>query len=98
MSLRLPTDEYAALRRTVLDRDGWKCRRCYYRQNLDCHHIIFRSEMGEDATWNLVTLCNECHAEIHDCKLYITAPAPNFVGEGGGADGKLLFLMEDLTC
>jgi hypothetical protein len=54
--------------------------------------------MGEDATWNLVTLCNECHAQIHDCKLYITAPAPNFVGEGGGADGKLLFLMEDLTC
>ena len=91
MSLRLPTEEYKALCRQVLDRDQWKCRKCGYRQNLHVHHIIFRSEMGEDVTWNLITLCSECHETVHRGEMFLLALEPNFVGEGGGADGKILF-------
>ena len=91
MSLRLPIDAYTLLSLKVFVRDGWKCRKCGYRQTLQCHHIIFRSKMGEDVTWNLVTLCSTCHDAIHSGKLYIIVPEENFVGEGGGADGKLLF-------
>ena len=91
MSLRLPSEEYAALCKQVLNRDGWKCRRCGLRNNLHVHHIIFRSEMGEDVSWNLITLCSNCHDRIHDYTLYILVAEGNFVGEGGGADGEVLF-------
>jgi hypothetical protein len=47
--------------------------------------------MGEDASWNLVTICNVCHDLIHAYELFIGVALPNFVGEGGGADGKLIF-------
>lgn len=80
-----------------MDRDGWKCRnpRCGMRNNLHVHHVIFRSEMGVDESWNLITICNECHDKIHVAgTLFILVAEGNFVGEGGGADGKLIFLEE----
>ena len=91
--LRLPRDAYKVLCRQVLDRDGWKCRnpRCGFRGNLHCHHILFRSEGGDDVSWNLVTLCSECHDKIHDYTLFIFVAEGNFVGEGGGADGRIIF-------
>jgi len=92
MSLRLPPEDYKALCRRVLDRDGWKCRHCGMRSNLHVHHVIYRSEMGVDESWNLATICNECHDKVHACTLYIEVAEGNFVGPGGGADGKLLFL------
>ncbi len=91
MNLRLPPEEYKIVCRTVLFRDQWKCRNCGMRNDLQCHHIIFRSEMGEDVTWNLITLCSTCHDAIHSGKLYILVDEGNFVGEGGGADGEVLF-------
>jgi HNH endonuclease len=93
VSLRLPPDEYKALCRRVMDRDGWRCRnpRCGMRNNLHVHHIIFRSEMGPDKSWNLVTICNECHDFVHAYELFIFVAEENFVGVGGGADGKLVF-------
>ena len=93
MSLRLPLDEYKALCRRVWDRDGWRCRnpRCLMRNGLHCHHIIFRSEMGPDETWNCVTLCNVCHDAVHNYKLFIACAEGNHVGPGGGADQKLVF-------
>lgn len=59
--------EYAALKKKVLKRDGWKCRnpRCKRRSNLHVHHIIFRSQQGPDTMGNLVTICNDCHDRIH---------------------------------
>ena len=93
MFLRLPPDEYRVLCRQVLDRDGWKCRnpRCGFRGNLHCHHILFRSEGGDDVSWNLVAVCNECHDKIHAYALYIYVAPDNHVGPGGGADGTLYF-------
>ena len=39
-----------------MDRDGWKCRNCGMRNGLHCHHVIYRSEMGVDVSWNLHTV------------------------------------------
>jgi 5-methylcytosine-specific restriction endonuclease McrA len=63
---RLPEDEYSVLRQQVLERDGWKCRHCHFRQNLHVHHIVFRSQGGPDILWNLLTLCDQCHTDLHE--------------------------------
>ena len=58
--------DFFNLREYILYRDGHQC------QNQNCknksknpilvlHHIIFRSNGGSDAPWNLITLCNKCH-------------------------------------
>jgi hypothetical protein len=96
MFLRLPPDEYKILCRRIFDRDGWKCRnpRCKSRNNLSAHHVIFRSEGGDDASWNLITLCAFHHEKIHRYELYILVAEGNWVGEGGGADGRVLFWEE----
>lgn len=100
MFLRLPSEEYKILCKQVLDRDGWRCRnpRCKTRNNLHIHHVIYRSEGGDDESWNLITICNECHDRVHDYSLYICVADGNFVGQGGGADGRVLFMEEPTTC
>ena len=61
----------------VFERDGWKCASCLSRSNLCCHHIIFRSQGGDDATWNLITLCNTCHEAIHKRFILICTLEPD---------------------
>jgi len=67
MSLRLPPELYRQLCHRVLNRDQWTCRNqsCLLRNNIEIHHIIYRSHQGPDAQWNLVALCNQCHAAMH---------------------------------
>jgi predicted HNH restriction endonuclease len=91
MFLRLPSEKYKILCRQVLDRDGWKCRHCGFRETLSCHHIVFRSEGGDDVSWNLVTVCERCHSALHRYELFISVPEDSWVGTGGGADGKVLW-------
>lgn len=69
MAVRLSPDEYKALTRIVFSRDGWRCIVCKSRCHLHAHHIIFRSDGGEDVSWNLATVCNSCHDAIHRCKI-----------------------------
>ena len=94
MSLRLPQNSYKALCRDVLDRDGWRCRNCGYRQALHTHHVQFRSEGGLDESWNLVTICNTCHEAVHRYELFISVPEDSWVGVGGGCDGKVIFTWD----
>jgi 5-methylcytosine-specific restriction endonuclease McrA len=63
--LQLPPKEYRALCQRVMMRDGYKCRVCKRRNDLHCHHVVFRSQHGDDAEWNLLTICNDCHNGIH---------------------------------
>jgi 5-methylcytosine-specific restriction endonuclease McrA len=56
---------YARLRREILERDGWRCQKCGCSRNLDVHHIRRRSDLGDDAETNLITLCRECHQILH---------------------------------
>jgi 5-methylcytosine-specific restriction endonuclease McrA len=63
--LRLDTVSYERLRQQVLRRDGWRCQACGTMSNLEVHHKEFRSHSGEDSELNLITLCKQCHDELH---------------------------------
>ena len=62
---RLATQAYRALKRTVLERDGWKCQSCGRREQLEVHHQVRRSQLGPDEVRNLITLCSVCHRKLH---------------------------------
>jgi 5-methylcytosine-specific restriction endonuclease McrA len=63
--LRLDVNSYRELHRQVLERDGWRCQTCGSVQQLQVHHLKFRSHSGSDIEQNLITLCAQCHARIH---------------------------------
>jgi len=63
--LRLDSKSYSELHRQVLDRDGWRCQICGSMQQLQVHHLKFRSQSGGDEEQNLITLCAECHLRMH---------------------------------
>ena len=63
--IRLDSTSYGKLHRQVLQRDGWRCQVCGNMQNLQVHHLKFRSQSGGDEEQNLITLCAECHERMH---------------------------------
>ena len=63
--LKLGKDEYKRLSNAVLHRDKYKCRFCKTRNNLHVHHIVYRSQGGDDVDSNLCVLCDHCHDGIH---------------------------------
>jgi 5-methylcytosine-specific restriction endonuclease McrA len=63
--LKLNFEEYALLRRAVLQRDAWRCQKCGSLKQLEVHHLIKRSQLGDDIMDNLITLCAHCHRESH---------------------------------
>jgi ATP-dependent DNA helicase RecQ len=75
--LRLDFGQYSTLRNQVLRRDGWRCQSCGTMSNLEVHHKEFRSHAGNDSEENLITLCAECHAGIHDGKIFRVSRSPN---------------------
>jgi hypothetical protein len=64
--LKLPHAEYKKLCELVYERDRWRCILCKYRMDLHAHHVVFRSQGGDDATYNLITVCSDCHEAIHN--------------------------------
>ena len=54
---------WATLRRSVFERDGWRCVRCGRAGRLECDHIDrdWRGDPYDPA--NLQTLCRCCHIE-----------------------------------
>ena len=52
-------------RQKVLWRDGYKCQHCGSEENLQAHHIIFKSNGGGNSVKNGITLCVECHVSLH---------------------------------
>ncbi len=67
--LQLDTATYRRLRQRVLERDGWRCQRCGRMNELQVHHICPRSQLGEHAEGNLITLCASCHQVVHSREL-----------------------------
>jgi len=63
--IKLAAEAYERVRLQVLTRDGWKCQNCGSSRNLQVHHQIFRSHVGDDSELNLITLCNSCHSNEH---------------------------------
>lgn len=66
MSLRLSRYKWKKRVAEVMERDGHKCRMCGRSEGLaDVHHIIKRSQGGDDSADNLMTLCRSCHNKEH---------------------------------
>ena len=63
--LRLSADSYRKLRAEVLERDGWRCQYCGSLDRLEVHHLRWRGRLGDDTDENLITLCANCHGDIH---------------------------------
>ncbi len=57
-----------SLRRAVLERDGYQCRKCGYHnptgESLELHHVVDYARGGLTVADNLHTLCSTCHAEL----------------------------------
>jgi 5-methylcytosine-specific restriction endonuclease McrA len=63
--IKLGKQIYRRLMKRVLQRDGWRCQKCGSLESLQVHHKIRRSQQGDDALANLVTLCAYCHMAKH---------------------------------
>jgi 5-methylcytosine-specific restriction endonuclease McrA len=63
--LKLDPEAYSALHRQILERDNWRCQSCGSMQNLQVHHLTYRSQSGGDVEQNLITLCAPCHSRQH---------------------------------
>ena len=62
--LRLSNRRWAALRRAVFKRDGYRCRECGRAGRLECDHTVPLHHGGARyALDNLQTLCRNCHVE-----------------------------------
>ena len=62
----LNTRRWAATRRAVFKRDGYRCRRCGQAGRLEAHHVK-RLEDGGDP-WdlnNILSYCRGCHIDHH---------------------------------
>ncbi len=54
-----------ALRRFRLQHLGEPCDDCELRPGAHVHHVIFRSQSGDDKPENLAWLCQPCHDARH---------------------------------
>lgn len=52
----------------VLERDQGKCVLCGRTDGLQCHHHVYRSQLGKGTEDNLVMLCIRCHELAHGQK------------------------------
>lgn len=60
------------LRLACLLRDNFTCYLCGNKrkhEKLEAHHIVPVSQNGKNSIYNLVTLCNKCHDDVHSEKL-----------------------------
>jgi hypothetical protein len=60
----LRSEEWKQKRSEVLYRDGNCCQLCGDEDNLRVHHLTY-NRVGDEALFDLVTLCSHCHANEH---------------------------------
>ena len=54
------------VRKHVLDRDGWRCKRCGRAGSLEVHHLKPLEDGGEPYNPNnLESICRGCHIQVH---------------------------------
>ena len=68
-----PAEGFENIKAYIRDRDNYTCQYCK-KQNvkLHVHHIIFKSKGGTDRPDNLITLCEQCHNDLHAGKIQLT--------------------------
>ena len=61
----LRSDQWASLRKLVLDRASGQCELCGVRPPQDVHHIRYPKRFDDDHPDNLLALCGKCHEKQH---------------------------------
>ena len=84
--IKLGKQAYRRLMTRIFERDGWRCQKCGSLEHLQIHHKVHRSQQGDDALRNLVTLCAYCHLEEHGQLSYSVAAADQARAESGPGD------------
>lgn len=51
----------------IREEQQW-CQLCGSPYNLHIHHIIYRSQLGNNSKKNLIRLCADCHRKVHSNK------------------------------
>lgn len=54
------------VKKEVLQRDNYSCRKCGCRDDLTLHHVLPQRLNGSDEKYSLVSLCRRCHNDWHD--------------------------------
>jgi len=54
----------------VYNRDNGMCQMCGTRENIHCHHVLYRSQRRDliDEPSNMILLCEEHHRLVHSNK------------------------------
>jgi len=74
------------VRRKVRDRDHGRCRLCHRAgENIQVHHIVYRSEGGDHDIENLISLCYSCHEKVHSDKKTYQRSLLEMISRQGGA-------------
>lgn len=60
----LKSDHWKKVRQETLDRDGHRCVICGGQNSLNVHHLRY-DYTGCEYPSDLVTLCEQCHGELH---------------------------------
>lgn len=67
--------DYYNVKHYILDRDNHTCQYCKGKskcKKLNVHHIQFKSNGGGNSPVNLITLCEDCHSDLHDNKITLS--------------------------
>ncbi len=60
----LESDQWSNIRNIVLMRAKYKCEKCGGKENLDVHHLNYKSVFDESLK-DLLLLCRSCHNNQH---------------------------------
>ncbi|MGY5851469.1 HNH endonuclease [Salegentibacter sp. F14] len=60
----LKSDKWQEIRKLVLERDDYKCRKCNIKPATAVHHLTYNN-VGNEKLSELISICDECHEEIH---------------------------------
>lgn len=60
----LASYEWNLKRKKVLKRDEYRCQLCGVDTGLEVHHLTYK-RVGDEALFDLVTLCFQCHRQEH---------------------------------
>ncbi len=53
----------------ICEQDFFLCEVCQCNALNEIHHIVYRSNGGQDVIENLIGLCRSCHNKAHDLVL-----------------------------
>ena len=60
------SSKWLELRKECLERDKMQCTMCGSSFNLQVHHLRYPKVWGEEELHDLTTLCDDCHAKVHN--------------------------------